>query len=122
LPAVALEVQESRQSLWRKATLTFTYIYENYLNDHDWFFKADDDTYALIDNMREYLTTLNSSLPFFLGHEFPYDIRPNITFLSGGAGNCRSFNIHTSQLARLLQISAKVTTLELSRSTLFLLP
>ena len=46
LPAIGLPLPgpESRDQLWNKAKLTLRYIYQNHLNDYDWFFKADDDT------------------------------------------------------------------------------
>ena len=44
-PSIGLPVEEeSRSQLWNKAKLTLRYIYRHYLDDYDWFFKADDDT------------------------------------------------------------------------------
>ena len=45
LPAVGLSIGESRSLLWEKVKLSARHIYTNYLEEYDWFFKADDDTY-----------------------------------------------------------------------------
>ena len=46
LPAVGFQLPgpESRDQLWNKANQTLRYVYQNYLNEYDWFLKADDDT------------------------------------------------------------------------------
>ena len=44
MPAIGLPVGESKELLWEKVKLSVKYLYTHYLNEYDWFFKADDDT------------------------------------------------------------------------------
>jgi len=84
LPAIKLDVQEGRDNLWGKTKQAFEYVYKHHLDDADWFVKADDDTYMIIENLRYLLKNQNSSTPIFFGHKFkPY---VNQGYFSGGAG------------------------------------
>jgi glycoprotein-N-acetylgalactosamine 3-beta-galactosyltransferase len=56
--------------LTQKSTLAFLFAYENYLNDFDWFIKADDDTYLIIENLKAFLGEQNSSEPVTFGYNF----------------------------------------------------
>lgn len=41
--------------LWQKHRETLRYVYKNYASDFDWFFKADDDTYVIFENLKQFL-------------------------------------------------------------------
>jgi len=84
LPSVRLNVSEGRDNLWAKTKNAFTYVYNNHFEDYDWFVKADDDTYMIIENLRFLLMKHNTSEPIFFGRKFkPY---VDQGYFSGGAG------------------------------------
>ncbi|CAF4784727.1 unnamed protein product, partial [Rotaria sp. Silwood1] len=49
--------------LTRKSNLAFLFAYENYLNDFEWFVKADDDTYLIVEHLKTFLSKQNPSKP-----------------------------------------------------------
>merc|ERR1719481_1925437 len=84
LPTVKLQVHEGRENLWTKTMQAFQYIYRHHLGDADWFLKADDDTYIIVENIRYMLMDKNASQPVYFGHKFkPY---VDQGYFSGGAG------------------------------------
>ncbi|XP_046555624.1 glycoprotein-N-acetylgalactosamine 3-beta-galactosyltransferase 1-like [Haliotis rubra] len=83
-PTVGLNVSEGREHLTAKTTQAFRYIYENHFDDADWFMKADDDTYVILENLRYFLTSQNKSEPVFFGHHFKVILKQG--FYSGGGG------------------------------------
>ncbi len=54
--------------LTKKSTLAFYYAYENLIDQFDWFVKADDDTYIIMENLRSFLKKQNSSEPITFGY------------------------------------------------------
>jgi len=84
LPAVGLEVKEGRDSLWDKTKHAYGYLYKNHLDDADWFLKADDDTYIVVENLRFMLEHQNSSEPVYFGCKFKPYVKQG--YMSGGAG------------------------------------
>jgi len=56
--------------LTQKSTLAFLFAYENYFDDFDWFVKADDDTYLIVEHLKAFLSEQNSSEPVTFGYNF----------------------------------------------------
>ena len=65
LPLIAYD----HKHLWDKSQKSFHYIHEHY-NNYDWYYKADDDTYVVMENLRHYLSQLSVNQPLLVGHLF----------------------------------------------------
>ena len=59
-------------------------MYDHHFEDADWFMKADDDTYVIMENLRYFLSQQNYTQPVFFGHRFKPFLKQGYT--SGGAG------------------------------------
>eukprot|EP00112_Aurelia_sp_Birch-Aquarium-sp1_P000630 Seg1058.21 transcript_id=Seg1058.21/GoldUCD/mRNA.D3Y31 product="Glycoprotein-N-acetylgalactosamine 3-beta-galactosyltransferase 1" protein_id=Seg1058.21/GoldUCD/D3Y31 len=81
-PSINLGVPEGRENLWGKTRAAFKYIYQNHLNDADWFLKADDDSFVVVENLRHLLSKYSPDDPHFFGRWFV----PFGGYNSGGAG------------------------------------
>ncbi|XP_063979191.1 glycoprotein-N-acetylgalactosamine 3-beta-galactosyltransferase 1-like isoform X2 [Diachasmimorpha longicaudata] len=84
LPTVVLPVGEGRNNLWPKTKEAFKYIYKNYKDKADWFMKADDDTYVIVENLRFMLSSYNTSAPLYFGYRFKPFVKQG--YMSGGSG------------------------------------
>uniref|UniRef100_A0A914EGI2 N-acetylgalactosaminide beta-1,3-galactosyltransferase n=1 Tax=Acrobeloides nanus TaxID=290746 RepID=A0A914EGI2_9BILA len=64
---------DSYEDLFWKSFYALYYTYEHISKDFQWYMKADDDTYLIMENLRHYLQRFNSSEPLFLGFRLkPY--------------------------------------------------
>ncbi|KAL6457993.1 hypothetical protein MHYP_G00332230 [Metynnis hypsauchen] len=83
-PAVGLNTKEGRDQLYWKTIRAFHYALEKHGDDADWFLKADDDTYLVVDNLRWVLSNHSPDEPIYFGRRFkPYTKQG---YMSGGAG------------------------------------
>merc|ERR1719495_789525 len=103
LGAVALNISEGRQKLLGKTKQGFKYVYENHLEDADWFMKADDDTFVVVENLRNLLKDYNTNDPIGFGHNFKY----LGGYFSGGAG----YVLSKEALKRFTQVGLKNSSL-----------
>ncbi|MEE6510612.1 hypothetical protein FKM82_030596 [Ascaphus truei] len=83
-PTIDLGTGEGRNQLYWKTIRAFQYVHEHYLDRADWFLKADDDTYVVVENLRWMLSNHTSNQPIYFGKRFkPYTKQG---YMSGGAG------------------------------------
>ena len=82
LPAIGLKVPEGRENLWLKTKAAWKYVLKHYLYQAEWFLKADDDTYVIVENLRHFLSSYETDKPHYFGRKF----KPYGTYNSGGAG------------------------------------
>ncbi|KAF6027554.1 hypothetical protein EB796_014135 [Bugula neritina] len=80
-----VETEEGRQHLTAKTMHAFKYVYDNYFDKADWFMKADDDTFAIMENLRYFLADKNPMDPVYYGHHFKTIVKPQ-GYYSGGGG------------------------------------
>jgi glycoprotein-N-acetylgalactosamine 3-beta-galactosyltransferase len=79
--------EESYVDLTDKVYETFKYVYSKYPN-YDWYVKADDDTFMLIDNLRGFLKNKKPMIPVTFGMSLETTDSDDIetSYLLGGAG------------------------------------
>jgi glycoprotein-N-acetylgalactosamine 3-beta-galactosyltransferase len=83
------EGPEEYDNIWQKVRSMWSYIYDNFYDDYDWFHIGGDDLYLIVENLRLYLeseeirTAANGGIylpngdettqtPLFLGRRFAY--------------------------------------------------
>ncbi|XP_053607983.1 glycoprotein-N-acetylgalactosamine 3-beta-galactosyltransferase 1-like isoform X2 [Plodia interpunctella] len=85
LPTVKLNVPEGTNYLWGKHQAAARYIYDHYLHSADWFLRADDNTYVIVENLKHFLIGYNTYNPIYFGFRMKA-IQAQNGFFSGGAG------------------------------------
>ncbi|MBN3296527.1 C1GTB galactosyltransferase, partial [Amia calva] len=83
-PAVGLNTSEGRGALYNKTMAAFSLLHDRHLQEADWFLKADDDTYVVMQNLRLLLSRYPPNRPVYLGRRFKPFVQQG--YMSGGAG------------------------------------
>lgn len=84
-PAVGLNTEEGRDQLFLKTLKAFLYVHGHHLEDADWFMKADDDMYVIVDNLRRLLANHDPEQPMYFGRKFRA-MNVDQGYMSRGAG------------------------------------
>lgn len=93
IDSIALNVSvDSPSTTWGKTKRAFQYIYQHHRTDADWFLKAEDDTYVILENLRYFLYGYSTNDPIYFGYKVD---KPDVLkhgFFLGGAGYVLSQN------------------------------
>ena len=84
-PAVGLDVLPGRKHIASKAKAAWKYIYKHYLNEADFFVKADPDTYIIIENLKSFLSEKNPNATEYYGHVYQHK-NWEFSYTAGGPG------------------------------------
>lgn len=85
LGAFSFNISDSYDNLWGKTKEAMIYIYEKLIDDYDWIYKGDDDSFMIIENLRYLLTSYSTDAPLHFGHKY-YSEDLEYGFFSGGSG------------------------------------
>jgi glycoprotein-N-acetylgalactosamine 3-beta-galactosyltransferase len=55
IESIKIDAPATWNGLWTKLQATTKYVWEHYPN-YDWYFKADDDTYVIMENLKHFLS------------------------------------------------------------------
>uniref|UniRef100_A0AC35TPY8 DNA repair protein REV1 n=1 Tax=Rhabditophanes sp. KR3021 TaxID=114890 RepID=A0AC35TPY8_9BILA len=59
LPSIKFHDKHGYEFSYHKIRRAFKYVYEKYGNDYDWFYKVDNDSFSLMENLRMFLLKKN---------------------------------------------------------------
>nr|XP_044251053.1 glycoprotein-N-acetylgalactosamine 3-beta-galactosyltransferase 1 [Drosophila takahashii] len=79
LGSVVLNVREGYSNSWPKTRASLEYVYKHYFEKYDWFLKADDDTYVIMENLRALLHAYSPKTQVFFGDKFRTHIKEGYT-------------------------------------------
>uniref|UniRef100_A0A8D0LBS7 N-acetylgalactosaminyl-proteoglycan 3-beta-glucuronosyltransferase n=1 Tax=Sphenodon punctatus TaxID=8508 RepID=A0A8D0LBS7_SPHPU len=94
LPVIALPGVDDYYPPQKKSFMMLKYMHDHYLDTYEWFMRADDDVYIKGEKLEEFLRSLNSSKPLYLGQTGLGNIEelgklglePGENFCMGGPG------------------------------------
>ncbi|CAD6996687.1 unnamed protein product [Ceratitis capitata] len=75
--SVVSKAHDTYDLLWYKIRQGLRHVYVRYYGDYDWYLKADDDTYVIMENLRYSLYPYQSDMPLVFGYEL---LQQNVCF------------------------------------------
>jgi hypothetical protein len=81
--------EEKYDNMWQKTRSILAFMYDNYIDEYDYFYVCGDDGYIIVENLRNYIHLLESieggrdTRPLYFGHQVPLD---DFIMNGGGAG------------------------------------
>ncbi|XP_017059489.1 glycoprotein-N-acetylgalactosamine 3-beta-galactosyltransferase 1 [Drosophila ficusphila] len=84
LNILKMNIPEYRQNLYAKVRTGMAFAHKHHLNEYDWFLKADDDTYIVMENLRLFLYPYDPESSVYFGCRFKSSYSQG--YMSGGGG------------------------------------
>ncbi|KAM9329808.1 chondroitin sulfate synthase 3 [Gastrophryne carolinensis] len=94
VPVISLPAVDDSYPPQKKSFMMIKHMHDHYLEQYEWFMRADDDVYIKGEKLEEFLRSLNSSKPLYLGQTGLGNIEelgklglePGENFCMGGPG------------------------------------
>ncbi|RXG54729.1 Chondroitin sulfate synthase 1 [Armadillidium vulgare] len=67
IPLIKLKGVDDVYPPQKKSFMMIKYMYDNFINDYEYFMRADDDVYVRTDRLEKFLKSVNSSKPHYIG-------------------------------------------------------
>lgn len=67
IPLISLRDVDDSYPPQKKSLMMLKYMHDHYIENFEWFMRADDDVFVKGDKMEKFLRSVNSSMPQFLG-------------------------------------------------------
>lgn len=68
LGAIGLNVTNDHDHIWGKTKLMLQFIHKHFLDEYDWVFKGDDDTFLIAENLKFLLAAYDPDDPIYFGY------------------------------------------------------
>lgn len=78
-----IKITSQKSESWAALREALMHISSQYLDSYDWFLKAEDDTFVIMENLAYYLSVHNATESTYFGHAYEYW---GTTFNAAGPG------------------------------------
>ena len=94
LPIIVADCEvEDHDHLWCKNRKGIVEAHKMFDGQYDWFMKADDDTYVVVENLKHLVSSHDPNEPIWFGCPFNYPGEHHIKYHSGGQLTCLSIAV-----------------------------
>ncbi|XP_016091605.1 chondroitin sulfate synthase 1-like [Sinocyclocheilus grahami] len=118
IPVVALQNVDDSYPPQKKSFMMLKYMHDHYLDQFEWFMRADDDVYIKSEKLESFLRSLNSSEAIFLGQTGmgardelgKLALEPGENFCMGGPGVIMSREVLRKMVPHIRQCLQEMYT------------
>ncbi|EPB65851.1 hypothetical protein ANCCEY_15076, partial [Ancylostoma ceylanicum] len=72
IPHIYWKELHSRDHSWEKIRRIFNHVIDDMEDEYDWYLRADDDAYVIVENLRHFLANYSSKEPHYFGYRWNF--------------------------------------------------